>query len=307
MIRKTSYIIIIPLLCIGCSTLIVKDSLDSFVKDYQSSRYQQAAVEFSYFIEENPHSQQLEKAYFYLGKCYFGMKNYYLAGMTFQKYLQRWPNGKWAEEAYEHLRLINSEFKTSYTKKDIEQEYQRLALAYREVLGEEIPKDRVYLKLGDIYWEEGKNEMARQAYNEAISLNPSLKRKKWLMERIEKLTSPEIEAKPSLRIINRYLRDLQEVVKGTITEDNTLQYTEKEVRLSLGESVVISGEVENSGSVSIPNLRIRIVCYDFYRRVLNSSFAYVGRIDPGETKPFSVTMKGLSKAQIDKVDYGFVY
>lgn len=306
--KKAFYFLLILILSCGCSHLVGKKPLNSFIQNYQSSKYQKATVEFLFFIQNNPDSSQKEKAYFYLGKCYFGMKNYYMAGKTFQEYLQIWPDGEWADKVYEDLKLINNKFnKVSYAKEDVEKEYQKLALAYKEVLGEEIPKDALYLQLGNIYWEQGENEKAKKGYMEAIKLNPSLKRKTWLMKRMQKLRLPEINAKPDLRILNKHIRDSEKLVQGIITSDNSSQYTEKRIKISVGKEVVISGEVENNGEVSVSNLRIHIISYDFYRRVLNASYAYLDRLEPGETMPFSITVKGISQKEIGKVDYQFIY
>lgn len=306
--KKTFYFLLILILSCGCSHLVGKKPLNSFIQNYQSSKYQQAAVEFSFFIQNNPDSPQKEKAYFYLGKCYYGMKNYYMAGKTLQEYLQIWPDGEWAGKVYEYLKLINNKFnRSSYAKEDIEKEYQKLALAYREVLGEEIPKDMLYLQLGNIYWEQGENEQAKKGYMEAIKLNPSLKRETWLMKRMQKLRLPEINAKPDLRILNEHIRNSEKLVQGIITEDNPSQYTEKRIKISVGKGVVISGEVENNGGGSISNLRIHIISYDFYRRVLDASYAYLGRLEPGETMPFSITVKGISQKEISKIDYRLIY
>lgn len=299
--------VLLPLLLIlaGCTSFPGRTPLDTYTNDYRAGKYHQAAVQISLFLREHPYTPQKEEAVYYLAKCYYEMRNYYLAAQTFQDYLTNWPNGRWANEAYGFLSSINDKLqKDTYSKQELEEEYQRLAFAYKEILGKKIPKDKIYLEIGNIYWEQGKDEKAREAYSKAIATNPSLRTRSWLIKRIQALQRGEKGLKPQITVFNEHLQDIEEVIKSKIRiEDNAGVEEYREAEYVLGKATVISGEVENRGNEGVLHLRILITAYDFYRRVLNSSYAYIGRLDPGAVSSFSVTVKNISKDQIHQVTY----
>jgi len=304
LLRRIFYLTLISLL-LGCTSFQKRTTLNSLIGDYSAGKYHQAAVQLSLFLKEHPQDFPREEAVYYLAKCYYEMKNYYLAAQTFQEYLTNWPNGQWAKEAYNFLVSINDKLKEdSYSKEELEKEYQRLALAYKEILGERVPQDQIYLEIGNIYWEQGKDKKAKEAYLKAIATNPSLRTRDWLIKRIQSLQKGGEGVKPQINVFNSYLQDIKEVIKSrTRIEDNLGGEEYREAEYVLGKATVISGEVENRGNESVLHLRIMIAIYDFYGRVLNTSYAYIGRLDPGEVSSFSVTVKNISKNQIHQVKY----
>ncbi len=289
----SSYLVLLSLFLSGC--LFSKNPLSSIKKLISEGKYEEAIVISETFLSETPSSSYSSEVTYLLGKVYLKSGNSYEAIRVWKNYLKNFPKGKHREEIESIIKKW--ERKVGHKYSYMEKEVKTLSIAYKKILGKNIPPSKLYVILGNIYWEEGRKKLALSLYKKAIKLNPSIGGNSMIASRLKKFHLPV----PSLlEVEDENILSLEKVWEGEWEKEEGNPRSFK-VKGLIG--TIISGKVKNKGENSSNSVRLVVTLYDFYDRILASKEIFLGNIPSEKFMPFSVIFNGIGKGKIHSVDY----
>jgi len=220
-------------------------------------------------------------ARYFLGLTYYKIDGLYNADQNFQKYLELAPQGKYAALSREYIASIEGVLAKSHTEQAALEE--RVA-RYDDVAAPE--ELAAHLELADVYWNNREYEKAGVLYTKILKAWPSLKEDAIIRQRMERtpdgnyviLTPEEVErryadAEPLAIFNTRSWRS------GRFRSDQ-YDYTDQFYN--------VSGQAVNRAQYPLRDVTVIVTIFSFGGTVYDTRTISIGRMNPGETRAFSV-------------------
>lgn len=232
-------------------------------------------------ISQYPETDAGRDAWYFLGRTYYEIDGLYNAERSFRKYLELAPDGRYAALSREYAEGISAAIARKYT------DPAALEAKVAKFDGVSEPEElATHLELAEVYWNNSEYEKAGVLYTKILKIWPKLKDDAIIRQRMELgpdgnyvvLTPAEVErryaeAEP-LAIVNT-----QTWRSGRYRPDQ-YDYTNAYYN--------VSGQVVNRGADILRDTSVIVTIYGLGGRVYDSQTYQIGRLNPGETRAFSV-------------------
>lgn len=246
----------------------------------QDGRHHEVPPRLGRLIAQYPNTTTATEAYYLLGVAYFELNGYRNALDAFQEYLKRAPDGPHAQESRDKIAQLAALSEERYSTPDtLDAEIAAIESELRK--GVESPE--LLLALGDRLWRRGRYEDAGKAYMRLIRVAPEFARSETLYARVE------IQEDGSYVVLTPDEIRRREIERNPLGIINVHGFrTGRDLFTREFRDYVVSGQAVNRGGRILENVEILGTVYGFGGVVLDTRTVRVGRLRPGETRPFSM-------------------
>lgn len=280
----------------GCAQYhrwVLRDDYANAVGLFDQGHYGDAIASIESLLDRYPAEAPERGELIYLkGKAQFLLKDFQSAQAAIQSYVEEYPNGPRQSEAAESLVKI-AEAKATQTPLNedrLRQSLNDIETLYK--LEMEHPSDpRIKYYLGNAYYEVGNYKKAGRYYFEAQAIEAAYKQKDLIQQRLFINAKGEPEALTP-DAIKRIEKDNDPVVVFDIL--SYYQRNENDLFHSLSRQTAynITGKVRNQGSAPLNNVTVEVRFVNAVNQVLDIENVRVGRLEPGEVRPFLAQSAG---------------
>jgi tetratricopeptide (TPR) repeat protein len=252
-------------------------------KMIDAGQYSQVLPRLLNVVNRYPSTPGGIQARYWTGLTYFkigGMRDAY---ENFEEYLRLAPNGSYAESAKAYLdTLTNPDASGLYTPGQLATEIkavQRQVEAQPEELAHQ-------LKLADLLWKYGQYDKAGALYAEMLKERPGLAEDAIIRTRIERDADGSVVVLTPAEMVRREAQREPLVIFNTqsFKSGRELGYNS-----SLRNKVYnVTGQVVNRSNEPLSNVTINVTIYGFGSTVFEAKSFPIGRLNPKETRAFSV-------------------
>lgn len=252
---------------------------------FERGEYEKTATELEPIIDAYPVGDERRAELLYLqGVSYFYQKNFHDAEIALAEYLDRYPEGKYADRAFQDLTQARAagaapdpiaEERLQEAKDSIE----RLLEAEREHPTD--PKIKYYL--GNALYDLGQYREAGRYYFEAQALEAAYQEKDLIRQRllIDDEGKPVAATPEMLRAIER---DEHPIVVFDVV--NYFQRSGQELDTARRSFFNVTGKVRNQGVRPIKGVELEIRFENALNQVLDVQIVRLGAMEPGDVRAF---------------------
>lgn len=232
-------------------------------------------------VSQYPETEAGVEAWYHLGLTYYKINGLYNADRSFRKYLELAPEGEYAGFTREYVSRI--EAATNAQAADT----VALEAAVAQFDGVAEPEAlAAHLELANIYWNNTDYDRAAALYRKVLSVWPSLKDDVVIRQRMSLepdgayvvLTPEEVE---------RRYADAEPLAIFNTRSWRSGRYRPDQYDYSQ-QFYNVSGQVVNRADYPLRDVAVIVTVYGFAGRVYDSQRYTIGRLNPGETRAFSL-------------------
>ena len=291
MLSRTLYSLFALFLLLGLSgcSMIQEISLNEKYRAAQRSfnegNYALAATQYETLSDRYPTSPRRQQLMVNQAIALYTLGSYFDSRIVFHNYLAEFPEGTYATDATEYLKMIDTMLAPGGSVQE-----ERL-LAAKSDLGElnrlllEHPHDpNVLYAIGNLYWEMGNSTEAVRYYYMARESDAAYQEKTLIKQRmmIDAAGKPVPQTQDS---IDRANREKQPLIVFNTTDYKARDDSEFGGNLRF---FVVTGLLRNQGSRLLDNVYVEAVFYNKARQVMDTQVVRIGAISPGNVRAFRV-------------------
>lgn len=267
----------------GCT--VQKSPLAEADKAMERQEWQTAVVYLDDYIYRHPEGKHIEQVLFLRGESFFRMKDYYQASASWVRYMDRFPDGRYAPDVLYRFQVLLA------MQRAIDDQVRQMteqALAKAEKARERLeasPDDcGAMFNLANALWELAQYEKSADYYVDAIRCDSSLASTRQVRSRIKFYPNdgygPNIPGMDKSDIIVTQTYKYPVLDSGGVVGDGDV--------LSLNRREIITGKVKNVSTHRAYGVQVVVTAYDFFGHVLDVKTTNVGNMLPNEERPFKV-------------------
>lgn len=266
-------------------------------KMIDAGQYSQVLPRLLNVVNRYPSTPGGIQARYWTGLAYYrigGMRDAY---ENFEEYLRLSPQGTYAESAKNYLdTLIDPEKSGLYSPEQLAEEIQVAQARVKEAPDELAHK----LRLADLLWKYGQYDKAGQMYAAMLETNPGLAEDAIVRTRIERTADGGIVVLTPGEMVRREAEREPLVIFNTqsFKSGRELGYSGS-LRNKLYN---VSGQMVNRSTQPLKDVSIIVTIYGFGSTVYETKTFNVGRLNPKETRAFSVPF-----TRFDNIDNVYRY
>lgn len=232
-------------------------------------------------VSQYPDTDAGIEARYFLGLTYYKIDGLYNADRNFRRYLELAPAGKYAALSREYLASIEGAIGQVYS--------DRAALESRVAKYDGVAEPEelaAHLELADLYWNNTEYEKAGVLYTKILKAWPSFEDDAVIRRRMERGADGNYVVLTPEEIERRYAD--AEPLKISNTQNWRSRPNQSNNYGIPEQSYNVSGQAVNRSDYPIREVRVIVTIYGFGSRVYDSQTYTIGRLNPGETRAFSV-------------------
>ncbi len=231
-------------------------------------------------IQKYPRSNSAQDARYWLGVTYYKIHSYRDAANIFSEYLRSNPHGKFAEDSAAQLVMVRGTIDKEFgTPEQLDEEIKAL---WEAVKAE--PSNYTHKwELASLLWKRGDYDMAGELYANIVEKYPTYATDARLKNRIEFNTDGSYTLLSPQEIQKRQADDQPLVIMNVNNFRSGADLFTREAKY-----YVVSGQAVNRGESALYGVQINITLFGFGNIVYDTNTVNVGRLNPGETRAFSV-------------------
>lgn len=242
-------------------------------------------------ISNDPDSNAALDARYWLAVAYTKIGSERDAIELFSEYLRLAPSGKYAADAERYRQELAQAYDEKYqTPEEMDAAVRDLA---RQVQAS--PGDfKLQIQLADALWKRGDYESAAEIYNRVIREKPEYANEPGVRDRVEPLPEGGIIVLTPTEIQRR------EIERQPLAVLNTTSFRSgRDLLTREALYYAVSGQVVNRGESVLYGVQVTITIYGFGNMVYDTSTVHIGRLNPRETRAFSVRFSNFDN--IDEI------
>lgn len=227
-----------------------------------------------------PNSRAAVDARYYLGLAYRDIKSYRDAIDMFNDYLRLAPDGKYAEPSKKYVSTLTEEYSRKFwTAEKLDARISVLT----GLLKQQPDNLDAQWELADLLWKRGDYDAATRLYVDMIGKHPERANDPIVTGRIERQPSGQYLALTPTEILRR------EIQRQPIAIVNTSRFRSgKDLLTREAMYFVVTGQAVNRSDSVLYGVQVIVTIYGFGNVVYDTNTVNIGRLNPGETRAFSV-------------------
>lgn len=272
----------------GCS-LVQEISLNQKYRAAQSSfnegNFALAATQYETLADRYPSSPRRQQLIINQAIALYTIGSYFDARLVFNRYLTEYPQGTYATDSVEYLKMIDTMLAPGGAVAQERLQAARNDLNELNKLLLEHPHDaNVLYAIGNLYWEMGNPNEAVRYYYMARESDAAYHEKSLIKQRM--IIDPQGKPVPQTpEEMERIARDKQPLVVF-----NTTDYKARDEGDFGGNQrfFVVTGLVRNQSSFLLHGVTVEATFYNKARQVMDTQIVRIGSVSPGSVRAFRV-------------------
>ncbi len=246
-------------------------------------QYHLARMKFAMVLERRP---QAETALFGLGKSHYLLGANENAAVHLRRYLELYPDGKFAEEARRYVSEIESIERARRAERAWQAEKMQARIAAAREAVEQRPADpQARLDLGSAYWAAAMFDRAAEQYKRAVDLDDRMRTHPVIRDRIEFGPGGKIT------VLTPQERERRDREANPVVVTNTRGYRAGRSAFEFQPLwYVVSGQLRNRSSKRVHGVGVEVVIFDLSGHVLDAKHIYIGTMPPGAERSFAARL-----------------
>ncbi len=265
----------------------------------EAGNYGSVLPRLLYLVGQYPDSKAAVDARYWLGVCYYRISSYRDAIDLFHNYLELAPNGEFSEASAKYEAQLLEEYEQKFwTGRKLHARITQL----NGVLETDPENRKAQWELADLLWKRGDYDGAGMMYATFVEKNPAYANDLTVRGRIEFLPSGEFIVLSPTEILRRDIEKRPLVVTNlSAWKGGQSQIVSSSFRgLSFdqgAEYYVVTGQVTNRADSVLYGVQVFITLYGFGNMVFDARTVNFGRLNPGDTRAFSVRFQNFDNIQ----------
>ncbi len=254
-----------------------------------SADYSQAVTRLQNIISNSPDSPVATDAYYFLGITFHHSEGYPDAQRCFEEYLARAPKGRNAKSSKEYLAGLA----------DLRTQNETAIAQLKTRLTDGAPPENVpaaqldeWTRLANLLWQNGHFEDAGAIYKRIIALRPEFAKDEKFRARVEIRPDGQFVLLTPQEIERRMAASHPAQLVG-VDSFSSKRYRGWGSSMTKDDFYHVTGKVLNRGETTLNQVEVLVTIYTFGSLVLDTKTVPVGRLNPGETRPFSIRFTEL--------------
>ena len=244
--------------------------------------YGAAIPRLQHTMEKYQRNAAAAEARYLLGHAYYGISNYRDAAENFHKYLEVAPAGEHAEEAQRLITQIQEEYEEVFpSPQQLEERLEEARAAVDQNPGDLEKK----LELADVLWRKGDYQEAGDVYEEILDEDPGYAEESALSRRVEVGSDGELTLLTPSEVQRREVEERPLVITNL---ESFRPSSSRDLFTRQHRHYVVSGQAVNRGDSTLNGVQVHVTIYGFGDVVYDTDTVNIGRLGPGERRPFSV-------------------
>lgn len=233
-------------------------------------------------IGKYPETPAAVEARFLLGRAYYELKGHRDAIDLFKDYVRLAPEGPNADEARAYVEQLTQEYNEKYmTPEALDERIRQLS----EQLGADPHSLDIQWQLAEMLWRRGNYSRAAEIYMEIIADHPEYAQDQTVRTRVEMLPNGEYIVMTPAELQRR------EVEMQPLQVFNVAGFPAgRDLFTRTRTYYVVTGQVVNRSDSVLYGVEILVTIYAFGNVVYDTQVVTIGRLNPGETRAFSVRL-----------------
>ena len=247
----------------------------------RSGEYSMVIPRLTSIVSQYPDTEAGREAYYFLGLTYYKIDGWYNADRNFKRYLDLAPEGKYAALCREYVSGIEEAIAKRHA--------DRAALEARVAKYDSVDEPEelaAHLELADVYWNNTEYEKAAVLYTKILKAWPSLKDDAIIRQRMEMGPDGNYVVLTPAEVERRYA-DADPLAVFNTQSWRSGRYRPDQYDYS-NQYYNVSGQVVNRAETPLRDVSVIVTIYSLGNRVYDSRSYHIGRLNPGETRAFSV-------------------
>lgn len=233
-------------------------------------------------IGKYPESPAALEARFLLGRAYYELNDHRDAIDLFKDYVRLAPEGPNAAEALAYVEQLTAEYHEKYmTPEALDERIRELT----EQLSADPQSLDVQWQLADMLWRRGNYSRAAEIYMDIVKAHPAYADDQTVRTRVELLPNGDYIVLTPAELQRR------EVEAQPLQIFNLAGFTAgRDLFTRTRTNYVVTGQVVNRSDSVLYGVEILVTIYSFGNVVYDTQTVAIGRLNPGETRAFSVRL-----------------
>ncbi len=259
----------------------------------RAGEYSLAIPRLMQVLSKNSSTQPGIEARYFLGLTYYKIGGYRDAHNYFSDYLAKAPDGQYAAMSRDYVAKLEDQAARAKAEKEAVQ--VKIAEA-RQQPPDSFPEQ---LELADLYWKNGQYAEAGEVYRQILQQWPQLVSDATIRNRMEREPDGSFTVLTPAEVERRFAEQNPVVVYNTrsFRSGRFGSWTNSSLK---DTTYNVTGEVVNRGQEALSNVQVIITIYGFGNMIYDTQTFAVGRMQPGEKRPFSARFTNFDT--IDNVE-----
>lgn len=261
-------------------------------KMIKAGNYSQAIPRLLKVLGEFSGTREAVDAHYYLGVAYDAIQDLRNAQLQLKQYLAQAPEGEYAADAAERLKQLGGALEEKFVApaavdQRLEAARQRAAAAPEEVGPQ--------LEVADLLWQKEDFAGAGKIYAALLPKYPKLQDDMVLRQRMYR------DDAGAWRVLDPETVIRQAADKDPLTIYNTTSFRsgrqEGYSRSFQAAKYNVTGQAMNRGSAALKDVDLIATIYGFGGKVFDTKTQRIGRLAPGESRPFSFVFENFDNIE----------
>ena len=261
-------------------TLTPAQSLEAAKALMEEGDYVTAIPRLIHMMETDPDTPATREARYWLGMAYYHTSSYRESITLLEEYLRVESKSKFRNEAKAFLDRLYQEYDERYLNSE---ELDALVAQAIDAVNANPESLELRMTLADLLWKRGDYDEAGAVYAELIGKNRSIANEPPISTRIELLPSNEYIVLSPGEIERRARAEAPLAVFDLSSFKSGRDRFTGHHRF-----YVVTGKLQNRGDSILYGARAHVTIYGFGNLVYDTRTVNFGRMNPGETRAFSV-------------------
>ncbi|MBN2311458.1 MAG: hypothetical protein JXR94_20950 [Candidatus Hydrogenedentes bacterium] len=240
-------------------------------------------------VSKYPDSEAALDARYWMGVTYHKIQSYRDAIDMFNEYIDLAPDGKYAEKSAAYsARLLEEYEKKFWTADKLDTRIAEL----RKDLAAEPGNFESQWTLADLLWKRGDYDESGRIYAQLVAAKPEYATDATVTSRVELLPSGEVVVLSPVEVLRRAVEEQPLVVSNVSAFRSGADLFTREARY-----YVVTGQVTNRADSVLYGVQVIITLYGFGNVVYDTNTVSIGRLNPGDTRAFSVRFSNFENVE----------
>jgi tetratricopeptide (TPR) repeat protein len=283
----------------GCQWAHKQTRSNNIVREHFEARdYDLVITNAIQYRLSKPKRTNAEENQYLLSRAYYETNNFYSAYSEFQKYLEKYPNGRYKNNTIEYLNEIYTQKAKSVSKTEKEKDLEQKIVNLKQEIAKDTENVELSMELAEAFWQLGEYDSAVQTYARVIELDPAMRR--------DALIQARLEFRPDGTVIGKAAGTSYTSEKGAAK----LEFRDMNSYISRDPSAYhVTGRIKNNGDITATNVQVSVELFDIGSKIIDSKTEKIGKLIPQEERTFSIRFKnpGSSVENVRRYEYKAIY
>ncbi len=266
----------------------------------KAGEYSQVIPRLMHVKSKAPDSAAGIEARYFLGLTYYQLGGYRDAQLNFNEYVAKAPEGRYAAVAREYLSKLTDEVSKRY----LTQEQLKTKISEAQEKVRQQPEETAHqLELANLCWKAGKYDEAGAIYAPLLAKWPQLASDATIRNRMERAEDG------SYHVITPAEAERRAAEASPIAVFNLHSYRSGKMGPWYSAQIKdttynVTGQVANRSQGPVKDVQVIVTLYGFGSMIFDTQTVNVGRMQPGETRPFVVHFTNFDNIEnVERFDY----